>query len=311
MKWTDDGRGGGHDNHLLHQLDDRQGRAMTETPWTPDQQDNDATQPAALVAAQALSRLTDLARIVLQTQLSLARQTVDITWGSLVGDLDRVIANKSYAESVAREGARCWRTVGELGFHYATDLVSLGRNVSTSVLRELVAAGRRTAAAARGPYAAEPVAGQPAGEPVAGEPDGRERRVDVRLRGSVGQRAEGTIMVANQHPRPRRIQLSAGDLVDSTGAAVAAAVKISPTTLTVTSGQERLVRIEVDLDDAAFAAGQWYSCAIDVSGGDKATIDVIVQVEGLSSVGPGLGRTLPSDRRQGSPPEQNTRAGGQ
>jgi hypothetical protein len=289
---------------------------MTETPWTPNQQGNEATQPAAMVAAQALSRLTDLARIVLQTQLSLARQTVDITWGSLVGDLDRVIANKSYAESVTREGARCWRTVGELGFHYATDLMSLGRNVSSTVLRELVAAGRRTAAAARGPYSGEPDAREPdsgepeTGEPNGSEPDGSERRVDVRLRGSVGQRAEGTIMVANQHPRPRRIQLSAGDLVDATGAAIAAAVKISPTTLTVTSGQERLVRIEVDLDDASFTAGQWYSCAIDVSGGDKATIDVTVQVEGLSSVGREQGRALPSDR-QGAPPEQRTSAGGE
>ncbi|MDQ1482723.1 MAG: hypothetical protein QOF35_799, partial [Actinomycetota bacterium] len=171
-----------------------------------------------------------------------------------------------------------------------------------------------------GPYAGEPD-GQPVGEPDSGpysDPDSDpdrdaekgQRRVDVILRGSVGQRAEGPIMVANQHPRPRRIQLSAGELVDSAGAAIAAAVKISPTTLTVTSGQERLVRIEVDLDDGSFAAGQWYSCAIDVSGGDKATIEVTVQVEGLSSVRRGQKRALPSDR-QGSPPQQHTHAGGE
>src|SRR5665647_2024932 len=61
------------------------------------------------------------------------------------------------------------------------------------------------------------------------------RRVTVRLRGPVGGRAEGTITVANQHPRPRRIQLSAGDLMDSSGGVVGAALDVSPTTVTAVS----------------------------------------------------------------------------
>ncbi|MDQ1539097.1 MAG: hypothetical protein QOE58_3490, partial [Actinomycetota bacterium] len=44
---------------------------------------------------------------------------------------------------VTRESARYWRTVGELGVDYATDLVTLGRSVSTTVLREISAAGRK------------------------------------------------------------------------------------------------------------------------------------------------------------------------
>jgi hypothetical protein len=250
---------------------------MTEDQWTAYHQDEASTQvqSAAAAAAQALSRLTDLARVVLQTQASLARQTVDLTWGTLVGDLDRVIANKSYAESVGREGARCWRTVGELSLHCASDLVALGRSLSSIVLREVAAAGRKATT----------------GAPVE-EADGR--RAEVRLQGSVGQRAEGTIVVANQHPRPRRIQLSAGNLVDSSGVGVAADLAISPTMLTVASGQERVVRIEVDLDDASFSAGEQYSCTVFVSGGDKATIDVLVQVEGLTAVSAGQRQERPS-----------------
>lgn len=263
---------------------------MTQDQWTVDHQDHAGIQSAATAAAQALSRVTDVGRIVLQTQASVIRQTVDLTWGTMVADLDRVIANKSYAESVARESARCWRTVGELSFHYATDLFSVGKSVSTVVLREVAAAGRRAAA----------------GVP---NPDSARRKQKVALRGSVGQRAEGTLMVANRHPRPRRIQLRAGDLVDSTGAPVAAALDISPSTVTVASGQERIVKVAVSLDDDAFSAGQQYCATLDVSGGDKATIEVEVsaEVEALSPVPLRRGRKM-SRNGAGSPAEERVPA---
>jgi len=98
---------------------------------------------ATTAAAQALSRLTDLARKSLQMQASLARQSVDLTWATLAGDLDRTSANKEYVVSVSRETVRYWRTIAELGVDYATDLVTLGKSVSTTVLQEVAAAGRR------------------------------------------------------------------------------------------------------------------------------------------------------------------------
>jgi len=103
--------------------------------------------PSATAAgAQALSRLTDLARKSLQIQASLARQSVDLTWATLAGDLDRTSANKAYIESVGRETVRYWRTMAELGVDYATDLVTLGKSVSTTVLREVAAASHRRGA---------------------------------------------------------------------------------------------------------------------------------------------------------------------
>jgi hypothetical protein len=119
------------------------GRSMTERPLTKGHPNRADSLSAAGAAAQALSRLTDLARMSLQMQASLARQSVDLTWRTLAGDLDRTSANKAYLESVTRESARYWRTVGELGVDYATDLVTLGRSVSTTVLREISAAGRK------------------------------------------------------------------------------------------------------------------------------------------------------------------------
>ena len=270
---------------------------MTEDQQTAGPRSRAGSPSAAEAARQLLSRLTELARTSLQTEASLAKQTVDLTWGTLVGDLDRTSANKAYVESVTRESARYWRTLGELGVDYASDLVTLGKSVSTAVLREVTAAGRKpgTRHTADGPAAAtestphhvmpdwdssQATYSRTSGGPSSGAPDPEVggRLVRVNLRGSVGERAEGTITVANQHPRPRRIQLSAGDLVDSAGAAVDASVDVSPTTVTVPSGQERSVSLGVDLDGAKFSAGERYSCTVEVSGGDEATIEVSVEV---------------------------------
>ncbi|HEY8883000.1 MAG TPA: hypothetical protein VIM47_06335 [Dermatophilaceae bacterium] len=255
------------------------------------------TTTATAAAEQALARLAGLARIALQTQASLAKQSVDLARGTLSGDLDRTSAGKAYVEAVSREGARYWRAVGELGIDYATDLVALGKSVSTTVMREMAAAGRKPGTRHTSGATADhthstghhvmPEGGGPqapssrtSGGSSSGVADqeASPRRVKVRLRGRVGGRAEGTITVANQHPRPRRIQLSAGDLMDSSGGVVGAALDVSPTTVTVPSGKERSVSLGVDLDDGSFSAGERYSCTVDVTGGDEATIDVTIEV---------------------------------
>jgi hypothetical protein len=255
------------------------------------------TTTATAAAEQALARLAGLARIALQTQASLAKQSVDLARGTLSGDLDRTSAGKAYVEAVSREGARYWRAVGELGIDYATDLIALGKSVSTTVMREMAAAGRKPGARHTSGATADdtkpkghhvmPEAGGPkatysrtGGESPSGvaDHDAGPRRVKVRLRGPVGGRAEGTITVANQHPRPRRIQLSTDDLVDSSGGVIGAVLDVSPTMVTVPSGKERSVSLGVDLDDASFSAGERYSCTVDVSGGDEATIEVTIEV---------------------------------
>jgi hypothetical protein len=270
---------------------------MTEDQPTTGHQGHAGTPSAATAAAKVLTRLADLARTSLQAEASLAKQTVDLTWATLVGDLDRTSANKAYVESVTRESARYWRTVGELGVDYASDLVTLGKSVSTAVLREVAAAGRKpgtrhttggTAGSTESPphhvtpdgAAPQTTHSRTSDEPSAGapNPEGGGRRVSVQLRGSLGERAEGTITVANQHPRPRRIQLSAGNLLDSTGAAVGAGLDFSPTTVTVPTGQERSVNLGVDLDGTHFSAGKRYSGTVEVSGGDEATIEVSIEV---------------------------------
>lgn len=270
---------------------------MTEDHGTAGHRGNAGSPTAAEAAAMVLSRLTDLARTSLATEASLAKQSVDLAWASLAGDVDRTSANRAYVDSVTRESARYWRTVGELGVDYATDLVTLGKSVSTTILREVAAAGRKPGT--RPPAGGHGSSTVPTSHHAASEGDAPQgtdalpsdrsasgvsegdsggRRVNVTLRGSVGGRAEGTITVANQHPRPRRIQLSAGTLTDAAGTAAGASMEVSPTAVTVPSGQERSVSLGVDLDTGSFSAGKRYSCTVQVSGGDEATIDVTLEV---------------------------------
>lgn len=97
---------------------------------------------ASSAAAQTMSRLADLAKTSLQVQGSLARQSVDLTWGTVVRDLDRVSANRAYVGSVTRESARYWRTVGAVGVDCAGDLITMGRSLTVTILRTVAAAGR-------------------------------------------------------------------------------------------------------------------------------------------------------------------------
>lgn len=252
-----------------------QGRAVptdgphTVTPISPSIPITAPTPPtptpapsASMAAAQAWARVTDIRKAAIQAQASLAKQSVDLSWATLAGNLDRTSLNKAYLESVTRESARYWRDVGKLGIDCAYNLVALGKIVSTTVLREIATAGGRP----------RNTAGAPDNDPP------ERRGAEVSLSGPVGGRAEGGITVVNRHPGPRRIQLSTSDVVDSLGAVVGAEMDISPTTVTVPSGEERPVSLGVDLTDARFSAANEYSCTVEVSGGDEASIEVYIQV---------------------------------
>jgi hypothetical protein len=244
--------------------------------------DSQPTPSAAAAAEEAFARLADLARTALKTQVSLARQSVDLAKATLSGELDRNSAAKAYLEAATRESARYWRVAGELAVDYATDLVALGDRSSTTVLRETTAAGGKDARPANGAASGSTQSTfsrtSDDSSPTVTEHAVGGRRVQVSLRGSLGGCAEGTIMVANQHPRPRRIELSAGDVSDSMGVASAATLEVTPARVTVPSGQERSISLGVDLDSASLSAGKRYSSTVDVTGGDEATIEVTIDI---------------------------------
>lgn len=227
---------------------------------------------------EPLARLGDLARQAVRTQSSLLKQSVELTRATVSGDLDRTSAGRAYVEAVSREGARYWRAVGGLGVDYAGDLLSLGNRVATSILADTARAGRTHGHGHRTGHADPVPPSATAPPPAAAGTAGR--RVAVTLAGPLGGRAEASVTVANRHPRARRVQLSAGDLTDALGHVVRLVLEVEPARVTIPAGQERTVTLGVDLSDDHVVAGGRYTGTVEVSGGDEATLDVTVVVEG-------------------------------
>ena len=220
---------------------------------------------------ETLARITELARQALQSQSTLAKQSLELGRAALSGDVDRSTASKAYLDAVSREGARYWREAGALGLEYASELMALGTRSAARIISDASTAGGgsvRRGAASR----------NRAPEPPAAEPDDGLRRSRVLLRAAVGQAAQGTITVVNRHPRARRVELEASDLRDATGTVVALSLELEPDHVTIPAGEEHQVHLSVDLDESVVQPGQQYVGSVTVSGGDEAMLEVTVEV---------------------------------
>jgi hypothetical protein len=222
---------------------------------------------------ETLARITELARQALQSQSTLAKQSLELGRAALSGDVDRSTTGKAYLDAVSREGARYWREASALGLDYASELMALGTRSAARIISDASTAGgtrvRRGATARNGAPAAPP-----------GEPDDGIRRSRVLLRAAVGQTAQGTVTVVNRHPRTRRVELEPSDLRDATGTVVALSLEVDPDHVTIAAGEEHQVRITVDLDATVVQPGQQYVGSVTVSGGDEAMLEVTVEVAG-------------------------------
>ncbi len=220
-----------------------------------------------------LQRAARLAATTLRSQASLARRSVELVRATATGKVDGPAAGRAYVQAVAREGARYWRSVAELGLDYASDVVDLGTRVAGTVLDDTTRAGGGGRQRRRPvPDAARAGAGEET-TTTAGP------RQSVTLRGPLGGRAEGRVIVVNRHPRARRIELSATPLRERSGVPVGMAPELVPVRVTVPAGKEHSISVSVDLDEAVFAAGERYVGELEVTGGDEATLAVVVEVE--------------------------------
>ena len=221
---------------------------------------------------ETLARITELARQALQSQSTLAKQSLELGRAALSGDVDRSTTSKAYLDAMSREGARYWREASALGLDYASELMALGTRSAARIISDASAAGgtrvHRGAGAARNSAPAAPPA----------EPDDGVRRSRVHLRAAAGQTAQGTVTVVNRHPRARRVELEASDLRDATGTVVALSLEVDPDHVTIPAGEEHQVRITADLDEAVVQPGQQYVGSVTVSGGDEAMLEVTVEV---------------------------------
>lgn len=218
-----------------------------------------------------LTRWLDVTREAWQAQAAWARASVELVRSAIGGELDTATASRAYAEAARREGARYWRSASRLGAEYARDVAQLGSQVATSVVDDV--ARTRTGRSAHAPSA------EPAAHHAAPPPPAPASPAGLTLHGVVGDRAVGSLTVANRHPRARRIELEAAPLVDELGVVVEATLALDPARTTVPAGKEEVVSISCDLTPGTVEAGRTYRSTITVSGGEEATVVCVVAVD--------------------------------
>ncbi|WP_299444519.1 hypothetical protein [uncultured Phycicoccus sp.] len=243
---------------------------------------------------ESLARLGELARRALQAQADAAKQSIELGRAVLSPGADPGATGRAWAEAVGREGARYWREVGTLGMDVAGQVVTIGSRSVARVLGETQAAVDRTrrqrssggsagsAGAAAHDDAAEPATGRPVAErrsAAANAAASPAPHVAVGLRAAPGGTATGTVVLANQHARARRVVLTPGEVLREPARDVALPVRVDPAGVTIPAHGEQTVTVEVAVPEDVVRSGERYVGEIQVTGGVEAVVDVVIDLD--------------------------------
>ena len=257
---------------------------------------------------ETLTRLGELARQVLRAQAAAAKQSIELGRAAWANELDPATASRAWLEAVGREGARYWRDAGVLSLDVAGQLVTLGSRGMARVLsdtqaavRQARATGRTGSTGATGTTSGGGRGGGRAGTAPADEASGARGapaaeaaehdvptvssstgdaviHVPVTLHGTPGGTATGTVILANQHPRARRVALSPSPLRSAPGREPGLTMQLDPAGATIPAMGEQRVEVTVDLDADLVRPGERYTGTVEVTGGVEAVVDVVVEV---------------------------------
>ena len=86
-------------------------------------------------------------------------------------------------------------------------------------------------------------------------------------------------MLANQHPRARRVVLTPGEVQRDPAHDIALEVRVNPAGVTIPAHSEQTVSVEVVLPEDLVRSGERYVGQIQVTGGVEAVVDVVVDVD--------------------------------
>lgn len=237
---------------------------------------------------EILARITEIARKALQAQTDAARQSFNLGRAALNSGADPVTTGRAWVEAAVRESERYWKEATALGIDMSAQLVPLGGRGMARVLADTQAAVHQGQAATRRAGQAEEDEAPPTGtdsrdrdSPAADSPGRKSAdplHVSVTLHGAVGERATGTVVLANPHARARRVTLTAGELSGPSDPVVGLSLRIDPQSVTIPGRAEQSIALEVDLPADVAVSGARYTGVVEVSGGVAAVVDVAVEV---------------------------------
>jgi hypothetical protein len=229
--------------------------------------DSDSTEPTEGWAAWL-----DAGRETLQAQLAVGRAGVTLARAVLKGDLDAAGAGRTYTQALQREGDKYWRAAAKLSASYARELAKLSTQTAQDLLNDVRSAPTPAPGATRD-------FGQPQRGPTRSDAPASSAPA-VYLRGPLGGRTTDSFVVTNRNPRPRRIELAPGPVVDGHGQEVPGiALELEPPRVTLAPGQEAVIVVAVDLVRDALVTGGIYHADISVTGGEQATVACTIAVE--------------------------------
>lgn len=220
--------------------------------------------------AQAeMGRWLDVARKTLLGQAAVVRSSLQVARSAATGELGAGEATRAYAQAARRGVERYWRTSSRLGAEYVQGLSAMAQQAAVELLDDVAAARRpRSRGATRSATSTDADAHQAAAASSAAS-----TARTLALRGSLGDRARGSITVVNRHARARRVELDAGTVVDEAGADVVGAVlELVPNRTTLPAGAEAVVDVGIELVPGVFEIGHQYLVSVQISGAEEATV---------------------------------------
>ncbi len=228
------------------------------------------------------ARLSRAVQETVAAQLALARHSADLARSTAARDMSGATAAREYLEAVAAEGVRLGTQTVDLGRLYLERVAEVGASLSSSVFRARKTTERdeHKARDTRNPPPADHVVKHSERSQSSGAAETPAKASgSVALRGPIGGTAEGSVVVANRHPRKRVVHLAADRLCTATGARSPAVLAIEPKRFTVPAGAEHTFRLSVQLRQAEVTSGSILTGALRISGADEATVDVTVRVD--------------------------------
>jgi hypothetical protein len=169
-----------------------------------------------------------------------------------------------YERLVAEQTAKLANELTALGVGYYRAVLDLNRASVEQLFDDLVAGVR----------------GRSSTDAEVAEPPASPAQVELRLEGRPGDVVETGFTIENKRMEPADVVFLVSDFVDDTVEPFRARLELDPPRLTVPAGEEREVRLRLDLDPAQFVADREYIAQVLVRGTDELEIRLIVAVTG-------------------------------
>lgn len=205
----------------------------------------------------------DLASRSLKEQVRVAQRYTDLAQKAGRGDLLQKPAQDDYWRFVSEAPMQYVSNLASLHMNYYGALMDLGRTYHEKFLRQVAGEGGAGGAAPSATHAASVAAST--------------RRVEIELRGAVGEEATRGFVLENKHSEAADIFFLVSDFVGPEGIPpFRADLEFQPARFTLRPGEERVITLRLQLNPALFVAGSRYTATAVVRGYDDLELGVSV-----------------------------------